>query len=103
MSARGRGVEAGATYFAGALSLVFHPCSPYVPTFRSDIRYFAVRHHPKLKNFEVLNYNVFRNIMYQLLDKCCGTRTTQMSHSCLCCEQSCFFEAVLNGEFATYP
>ena len=42
MSARGRGVDAGASYFAGALSLVFHPCSPHVPTFRSDIRYFAV-------------------------------------------------------------
>jgi hypothetical protein len=77
MSARGRGVEAGATYFAGALSLVFHPCSPYVPTFRSDIRYFAVRRHPALKKFEVLNHNVFRNIVYQLLDKYCGTRTTQ--------------------------
>lgn len=42
MSARGRGVEAGASYFAGALSLVFHPRNPYVPTFRSDIRYFVV-------------------------------------------------------------
>ncbi|KAG0603043.1 hypothetical protein M758_10G061500 [Ceratodon purpureus] len=46
MSARGRGVDAGASYFAGALSLVFHPCSPYVPTFRSDIRYFAVEGSP---------------------------------------------------------
>eukprot|EP00897_Mesotaenium_endlicherianum_P000150 jgi/Mesen1/10135/ME000076S09645 len=42
MSARGRGVEAGATYFAGALSLVFHTRHPHVPTFRSDVRYFEV-------------------------------------------------------------
>eukprot|EP00271_Cylindrocystis_brebissonii_P001228 TRINITY_DN11554_c0_g1_i1.p1 TRINITY_DN11554_c0_g1~~TRINITY_DN11554_c0_g1_i1.p1 ORF type:complete len:488 (-),score=61.88 TRINITY_DN11554_c0_g1_i1:388-1773(-) len=42
MSGRGRGVDAGAPYFAGALSLVFHPRNPYVPTFRADIRYFEV-------------------------------------------------------------
>jgi coproporphyrinogen III oxidase len=42
MSGRGQAVEAGAHYFAGALSLVFHPCNPFVPTFRSDIRYFKV-------------------------------------------------------------
>ncbi|CAM6039535.1 unnamed protein product [Sphagnum compactum] len=42
MSGRGQAVEVGARYFAGALSLVFHPCNPFVPTFRSDIRYFKV-------------------------------------------------------------
>ncbi|KAG6556608.1 hypothetical protein Mapa_001549 [Marchantia paleacea] len=42
MSGRGRGVESGAQYFAGALSLVFHSRHPFVPTFRSDIRYFEV-------------------------------------------------------------
>ncbi|CAM6106895.1 unnamed protein product [Calypogeia fissa] len=42
MSARGRNVGSGAQYFAGALSLVFHSRSPYVPTFRSDVRYFEV-------------------------------------------------------------
>lgn len=42
MSARGRNVEVGSEYFAGALSTVFHPCNPYVPTFRSDVRYFEV-------------------------------------------------------------
>ncbi|KAL2631267.1 hypothetical protein R1flu_015953 [Riccia fluitans] len=42
MSGRGRPVESGANYFAGALSLVFHTRHPFVPTFRSDIRYFEV-------------------------------------------------------------
>lgn len=42
MSARGRNVEVGSEYFAGALSTVFHPCNPHVPTFRSDVRYFEV-------------------------------------------------------------
>lgn len=42
MSARGRNVEVGSEYFAGALSTVFHPCNPYIPTFRSDVRYFEV-------------------------------------------------------------
>jgi coproporphyrinogen III oxidase len=53
MSARGRGVDAEASYFAGALSLVFHPCSPYVPTFRSDIRYFAV-FSPVVLSFHII-------------------------------------------------
>lgn len=44
MSARGRNVETGSEYFAGALSLVFHPRNPYIPTFRSDVRYFEVGH-----------------------------------------------------------
>lgn len=42
MSARGRPASAGSPYFAGAISLVFHPINPYVPTFRSDVRYFQV-------------------------------------------------------------
>ena len=45
MSARGRpGVDplGGQTYSAAALSLVFHPRSPMVPTFRADVRRFAV-------------------------------------------------------------
>eukprot|EP01018_Ginkgo_biloba_P009365 Gb_37977 [translate_table: standard] len=42
MSARRQGVEAGCHYFAGALSLVFHPQNPYVPTFRADVRYFKI-------------------------------------------------------------
>lgn len=37
---------AGAPYFAGALSLVFHSASPMVPTFRSDIRYFEIEGQP---------------------------------------------------------
>eukprot|EP00246_Nothoceros_aenigmaticus_P009046 TRINITY_DN24331_c0_g1_i1.p1 TRINITY_DN24331_c0_g1~~TRINITY_DN24331_c0_g1_i1.p1 ORF type:complete len:243 (+),score=34.38 TRINITY_DN24331_c0_g1_i1:345-1073(+) len=42
MSARGRPTNAGSPYFAGAISLVFHPLNPYVPTFRSDVRYFQI-------------------------------------------------------------
>ena len=45
MSARGRpGVDptGGQTYAAAALSLVFHPRSPMVPTFRADVRRFTV-------------------------------------------------------------
>ncbi|KAH9325547.1 hypothetical protein KI387_005725, partial [Taxus chinensis] len=42
MSSRGRGIAAGSYYFAGALSLVFHPQNPYVPTFRADVRYFEI-------------------------------------------------------------
>ncbi|GAQ86634.1 coproporphyrinogen III oxidase [Klebsormidium nitens] len=47
MSGRGQvGAVAGAPYFAGALSLVFHSASPMVPTFRSDIRYFEIEGQP---------------------------------------------------------
>ena len=45
MSARGRpGVDpaGGQPYSAAALSLVFHPRSPMVPTFRADVRRFTV-------------------------------------------------------------
>jgi coproporphyrinogen III oxidase len=44
MTARGGrcGCEAGASYSAVALSLVLHAASPYVPTFRADVRAFAV-------------------------------------------------------------
>ena len=45
MSARGRpGVDpaGGQPYAAAALSLVFHPRSPMVPTFRADVRRFTV-------------------------------------------------------------
>lgn len=45
MSARGRpGVDpaGGQSYSAAALSLVFHPRSPMVPTFRADVRRFTV-------------------------------------------------------------
>jgi len=34
--------QAGRTYCAAALSIVLHPQSPLVPTFRADIRYFEV-------------------------------------------------------------
>ena len=40
MSSRGRGVEAGQPYSAAALSLVFHPAHPMVPTLRADVRLF---------------------------------------------------------------
>ena len=43
MSARGRGgVTAGVPYAAAALSLVFHPAHPLVPTLRADVRLFEV-------------------------------------------------------------
>lgn len=44
MSARGRGIspEGGQPYTAAALSLVFHPAHPFVPTLRGDIRCFQV-------------------------------------------------------------
>eukprot|EP00850_Spirogloea_muscicola_P004162 SM000017S02902 [mRNA] locus=s17:1048436:1054210:+ [translate_table: standard] len=42
ISARLGKAAAGAQYFAGALSLVFHARNPYVPTFRADVRYFKV-------------------------------------------------------------
>jgi len=40
MSGRGRHVEAGAPYAAAAMSLVFHPAHPLVPTLRADVRLF---------------------------------------------------------------
>lgn len=40
---RGEPFAAGQRYSACALSLVFHPRSPLVPTFRADVRYFEVR------------------------------------------------------------
>jgi coproporphyrinogen III oxidase len=46
MSARGRPVEAGTPYSAAALSLVFHPASPLVPTLRADVRLFQVSTAP---------------------------------------------------------
>mmetsp|Transcript_88907 Transcript_88907/g.177798 ORF Transcript_88907/g.177798 Transcript_88907/m.177798 type:complete len:422 (+) Transcript_88907:75-1340(+) len=39
---RGEPYQAGQKYSAAALSLVFHPRSPLVPTFRADVRYFEV-------------------------------------------------------------
>jgi len=45
MSGRGRkeiDVRGGQSYSAVAMSLVFHAASPMVPTFRADVRYFAV-------------------------------------------------------------
>lgn len=42
MSVRRQHIETGCHYFAGALSLVFHPQNPFVPTFRADVRYFEV-------------------------------------------------------------
>ena len=45
MRERGRDgvdVKGGQTYEAAALSLVFHPRSPHVPTLRADVRVFAI-------------------------------------------------------------
>jgi len=43
LAARGRpACREGAQYEAAALSLVLHPASPYVPTFRADVRAFSV-------------------------------------------------------------
>ena len=45
MSSRGRGIDpkGGQSYAATALSLVFHPAHPLVPTLRADVRLFQVR------------------------------------------------------------
>lgn len=44
MSSRGRSIdqEGGQSYSAAALSLVFHPFNPHVPTLRADVRRFEV-------------------------------------------------------------
>ena len=44
MSSRGRQIDqaGGQPYSAAALSLVFHPLHPFVPTLRADIRCFSV-------------------------------------------------------------
>ena len=44
MSSRGRSInqEGGQGYSAAALSLVFHPAHPLVPTLRADVRRFEV-------------------------------------------------------------
>ena len=44
MSSRGRSIdqEGGQSYSAAALSLVFHPAHPHVPTLRADVRRFEV-------------------------------------------------------------
>ena len=44
MSSRGRDIDqaGGQEYSAAALSLVFHPTHPYVPTLRADVRCFRV-------------------------------------------------------------
>lgn len=49
MSSRGRGIDAqgGQPYSAAALSLVFHPANPLVPTLRADVRLFEVKHASK--------------------------------------------------------
>jgi coproporphyrinogen III oxidase len=46
MSSRGRGVDPGGgqRYSAAALSLVYHPAHPFVPTLRADVRRFQVLH-----------------------------------------------------------
>ena len=45
MSSRGRNINqaGGQAYSAAALSLVFHPLHPLVPTLRADVRCFKVR------------------------------------------------------------
>lgn len=46
MSSRGRSnidPAGGQAYSAAAMSLVFHTASPFVPTFRADVRYLEVR------------------------------------------------------------
>jgi hypothetical protein len=45
MSSRGRNVDSrgGQPYSAAALSLVYHPAHPYVPTLRADVRRFKAR------------------------------------------------------------
>ena len=45
MSARGRSIdqEGGQRYSAAALSLVFHPAHPLIPTLRADVRRLEVR------------------------------------------------------------
>ncbi len=50
MSSRGRSInqEGGQRYTAAALSLVFHPAHPLVPTLRADVRRFEVSCHPSL-------------------------------------------------------
>ena len=44
MSSRGRGIDpkGGQSYAATALSLVYHPAHPFVPTLRADVRLFQV-------------------------------------------------------------
>ncbi len=44
MSSRGRGIDpdGGQAYSAAALSLVYHPAHPFVPTLRADVRCFKV-------------------------------------------------------------
>lgn len=44
MSGRGRGIDpkGGQSYSAAALSLVYHPAHPFVPTLRADVRLFQV-------------------------------------------------------------
>lgn len=44
MSARGRSIDpkGGQNYSAAALSLVFHPRHPFIPTLRADVRRFSV-------------------------------------------------------------
>lgn len=46
MSGRGRGIDpkGGQPYSAAALSLVYHPAHPFVPTLRADVRLFQVNH-----------------------------------------------------------
>ena len=48
MSSRGRSIdqEGGQRYTAAALSLVFHPAQPLVPTLRADVRRFEVTRYP---------------------------------------------------------
>jgi len=45
MSSRGRDIDhrGGQTYSAAALSLVYHPSNPHVPTLRADVRRFKAR------------------------------------------------------------
>lgn len=50
MSSRGRGIDpqGGQSYSAAALSLVYHPAHPHVPTLRADVRLFEVQAWPSM-------------------------------------------------------
>ena len=91
MSSRGRGIDpkGGQNYAATALSLVYHPAHPFVPTLRADVRLFAVRANGVLAGdcppvsllLAVVSVDAPTGVVCSLRDKQAGCWLEQ-PHSC---------------------
>ena len=92
MSARGRSIhqEGGQRYSAAALSLVFHPAHPLIPTLRADVRRFEVRRCREHAGCAILALKKALRvvIMHDICRRCnspCSALQGHVRHPCFLC------------------